>query len=148
MIRVEHMLPVARSRLVLIGEDKPLTEAASLLDDATRHMVVVCDGAGAMLGVITRTDIIRQIRHCQGCACTTACTAVMSKDVICCHADDWLHAVWARMKGMGLQSVPIIDAERRPIGLVSARDAMELLVTEIKHEEELLRDYVMCVGYR
>ena len=146
MIRVKDMLPVARSRLVLIGDDKQLTEAASLLADATPHMVVVCDGAGTMLGVITRTDIVRQIRHCHGRACTTACTVVMSKDVVCCHADDWLHEVWARMKSMGLQSVPIIDAERRPIGLVSARDAMERLLTEVEHEEEFLRDYVSDTG--
>ncbi len=148
MIRVEDMLPVARNRLVLIGEDRQLTEAASLLSDAARHMVVVCDSAGTMFGVITRTDIVRQIRHCHGCACTTACAVVMSKEVVCCHADDWLQEVWATMKGKGLQSVPIVDAERQPIGLVSARDAMELLLTEVKREEELLRDYVMCVGYR
>ena len=142
------MLAVARSRLVLIGGNRQLTEAASLLSDPARHMVVVCDSAGAMLGVITRTDIVRQIRHCHGYACTTACTVVMSKEVLCCHVDDWLHEVWATMKGKGLKSVPIVDAERRPIGLVSARDAMEFLLTEVKREEELLRDYVMCVGYR
>lgn len=148
MIRIDNLLAKVRDRLLLIGEDRQLTEAASLLSDDTRHMVVVCDRSGAMAGIITRTDIVRQIRHCQGCACTTACTAVMTRNVISCKAKDWLHEVWSIMKEKGLQSVPVIDAERKPIGLLFARDALEMLLSEVEHEEELLRDYVMCVGYR
>ena len=52
------------------------------------------------------------------------------------------------MKSKALQSVPIVDAERRPIGLVSARDALELLLSEVEHEGELMKEYVNCVGYR
>ncbi|RUU55771.1 CBS domain-containing protein [Mesorhizobium sp. M2C.T.Ca.TU.002.02.1.1] len=148
MIRIDNLLAKVRDRLLLIGEDRQLTEAASLLSDDTRHMVVVCDRSGAMAGIITRTDIVRQIRHCQGCACTTACTAVMTRNVISCEAKDWLHEVWSTMKEKGLQSVPVIDAERKPIGLLFARDALEMLLSEVEYEEELLRDYVMCVGYR
>jgi CBS domain-containing protein len=148
MIRVDNLLAKIRDRLILIGDDRQLTEAASLLSDDTRHMVVVCDSAGAMVGVITRTDIVRQIRHCQGCACTTACTAVMTRNVVSCEPNDWLHEVWSTMKEGGLYSVPVVDAERKPIGLLSARDALEMLLSEVEYEEELLKDYVMCVGYR
>ena len=42
----------------------------------------------------------------------------------------------------------MVDAERKPIGLLFARDALEMLLSEVEYEEELLRDYVMCVGYR
>ena len=43
---------------------------------------------------------------------------------------------------------PIVDGERRPIGLVSVRDALELLLSEVEHEGELMKEYVNCVGYR
>lgn len=148
MIRIENLLATARDRLLVIGDDRQLTEAASLLSDDARHMVIVCDGIGAMVGVITRTDVVRQIRHCQGCACTTACTAVMTRNVVSCEANDWLHEVWSTMKERGLHSVPVVDVERKPIGLLLARDALEMLLSEVEYEEELLKDYVMCVGYR
>jgi len=148
MIRIDNLLEKTRDRLLLIGDDRQLTEAASLLSDDARHMVVVCDSVGVMVGIITRTDIVRQIRHCQGCACTTACTAVMTRNVVSCESGDWLHEVWSTMKERGLQSVPVADAERKPIGLLFARDALEMLLSEVEYEEELLRDYVMCVGYR
>jgi CBS domain-containing protein len=147
MIRVTQMLPDARSRLFLIEDDRPLTDAASLLADTTRHMVLVCNRNGVMVGVVTRTDIVRQIRHCEGCACTTPCVEVMTREVTSCCPDDSLHEVWATMKSKSLKGIPIIDAERRPIGLVLARDALEMLLSEAEHEGELLKEYVNSVGY-
>lgn len=148
MIRVESILPVARDKLLLIADDSQLTEAASLLAEVNRHMVVVCDGGGRMVGVVTRTDIVRQIQHCEGCACTTKCTEVMSAPVVSCQPGDWLPDIWTMMKQKGLQNIPVVDAETRPVGLLSARDALERLLLEAEYEEELLKDYVMCVGYR
>ena len=148
MIRVESILPIARDRLLTIHARVQLTEAAESLTQSARHMVVVCDDARRMVGVVTRTDVVRQIGHCQGCACTTACATVMTRKVFWCRPDDWLHEVWAVMKDKGLRSVPIVDSERRPLGLLSARDALEMLLSEVVHEEELLKDYVMSGGYQ
>jgi hypothetical protein len=44
--------------------------------------------------------------------------------------------------------IPIIDHERRPLGTLSARDVLQILLGETEHEEYLLRDYVMGIGYR
>lgn len=60
MIFVEKILANARDRLVTIGADLPVTEAAELLYDSNCRMVVVCD-VGGIIGVVTRTDVVRQI---------------------------------------------------------------------------------------
>ncbi|MCB1446080.1 MAG: CBS domain-containing protein [Rhizobiaceae bacterium] len=148
MTRIETVLPAARRRLLRIGDDRQLTEAAALLSEPNRHMVVVCNRAGAMVGIVTRTDIVRQIRHCRGCACTAACAMVMTTQVISCQPDDRLQDVWSLMRDKGFQSVPIVDTRNKPIGLLSAADALERLLSDVEYEEELLKDYVMCVGYR
>jgi CBS domain-containing protein len=148
MIQIKNLLPVVRRHLLIVNDDEQLTKAAALLSDAASHMAVVCDRDGVMVGVVTRTDIVRQIQHCQGCACTTACSAVMSREVAFCTPDDWLQDVWSTMKGKRLQSVPVVDKERKPLGLLFAEDALESLLSQVEYEEELLRDYVMCVGYR
>jgi hypothetical protein len=51
------------------------------------------------------------------------------------------------MKERHLKNVPILDPTSRPIGVLNARDALEALLGEREYEEELLREYVMCVGY-
>ena len=147
-IGVERILPAARDRLVTVGQECRLTEAARLLSAPGRQMVIVCDGAGIMAGVVTRTDIVRQMRHCRGCACTAVCAAVMTTDVVSCRPEDRLQDIWSTMKDRGLQNVPIVDPEGRPVGLLSAADAVQALLSEVEYEEELLKGYVMCVGYR
>lgn len=41
----------------------------------------------------------------------------------------------------------VIDSQSRPIGVLNARDALEVLLGEAEKEEVLLRDYVMGMGY-
>ena len=51
------------------------------------------------------------------------------------------------MKARGLKNLPVLDQHSRPIGVLNARDALEVLREEVEYEEVLLRDYVMCVGW-
>lgn len=144
---VEGILPAARERLITIGADAPLITAATLLRDLDADLVVVSDADGALAGVITKTDIVRQISHCQGAGCIAAASAVMTQAVIYCRPDNLLHEIWLIMKERHLKNVPILDRESRPIGVLNARDALEALLEELEYEELLLREYVMCVGY-
>jgi signal-transduction protein with cAMP-binding, CBS, and nucleotidyltransferase domain len=144
---VERLLPGARERLFTIGAEAPLMEAAKLLRVGT-DLVVVCGPGGVLAGVITKTDVVSRISQCQGSSCTTAALLVMTKDVLLCHPGDWLQDVWSAMKVRSLKNVPITDGDGRPVGVLNARDALQLLLEEAQDEESLLRDYVMCVGYR
>jgi CBS domain-containing protein len=144
---VQALFPVARSRLVMVANDAALIHAARLFRAGT-DLVVVCRPDGVLVGVITKTDVISRISECGGAACLAAASSVMVRDVVFCHASDRLHDVWSRMKHFGLKNVPIIDAQGRPLGVLNARDALQVLLQEVKDEESLLRDYVMGVGYR
>jgi CBS domain-containing protein len=144
---VERVLPIARERLITIRHNALLKDAAKLLCDTQGGLVVVCNSDGAMVGVITKTDVIRQISHCQGCACTTAAAAVMTQDVTYCHPSEMLHDVWLIMKERGFVHIPVIDQDFRPAGVVNARDALQALLVEADDEGLVLRDYIMGIGY-
>lgn len=145
---VRQMLPEARARLATIDIEAPVTRAAALMAQPHIDLVVVCDGAGTMVGVLTKTDIVGQIGHCKGASCMSEVQAIMTRDVVACAPDDWLHDVWSTMKARGLQRVPVVDDARRPVGIVYAGDALQNLLRETQNQESLLRDYVMTVGYR
>ena len=88
MILVEKIVPVARERLVRVREDALLAEVARFLDGKHINLVVVCDNSGAMVGIVTRTDVVRQMALCQGCGCTATAATVMTKDVTFCRPGD------------------------------------------------------------
>lgn len=43
--------------------------------------------------------------------------------------------------------MPVFDAARHPPGVLAARDVLEKLLDDREHEERLLMDYVMAMGY-
>jgi CBS domain-containing protein len=144
---VDRLLPIAQQNLATIVDRAPFIEAARLLRDAGTDIVAVCTPDGVLAGVITKTDVVGQIGHCQTQSCTTPASSVMSRDVIVCEPSELLSDVWSIMKERKLKNVPIVDTKSRPIGMLNARDALQLLLEEVEDEELLLRDYVMCVGY-
>jgi CBS domain-containing protein len=148
MILVETIMPVARQRLVTIGDNAPLTEAAKFLDGRHINLVVVCDNRGAVVGVITRTDIVRQMSLCLGRGCTSPAATVMTRDVIYCRPSDSLEDVWSIMKERKLLHVPIVGEDLRPLGVINARDALLALLEGSEYESSLMRDYVMGIGYQ
>ena len=145
---VSSIEAATRSRLVAVREGALLLEVARLLSDTQISLIVVCDAVGAMIGVITKTDIVQRVGHCLGAACTATAAKIMTRDVTFCSDTDCLPDVLSNMQARGLVHVPVFDAERKPSGVVNARDALRELWAEGQYEEALLRNYVMGVGYR
>ncbi len=147
-MKVEAILPTASKRLATIKTDALLVDAARLLKSPQRNLVVVCDDAGRMAGVITKTDIVGRISNCSGFSCTTAAANVMTREVTFCRPDDWVHDVWSVIKQHGLKNIPVVDQGHLiPLGVLNAKDALQALLEDTQYEEQLLRDYVACVGY-
>lgn len=144
---IDRLLPIAATRLVSIAGDAPTIEAAKLLLERRTDIVAVVREDGVLSGVLTKTDIVRQMSQCHGAGCCAAVSAVMTAGVVLCHPTDLISAVWFTMKDRGLKNIPVVDQDRRAIGVVNARDALQILRTEVEQEEILLRDYVMGIGY-
>ncbi|MBB5214948.1 CBS domain-containing protein [Parapusillimonas granuli] len=145
---VRTVLETARKHLVTIPDAAPLVEAARLLSEREAGLLVVCGADGRMRGVITKSDVVRQISHCQGCSCTTMIADVMSKELVVCRPEDRLHDAWLLMKDHGLKQLPVSNDAAEPLGLLSVSDTLEALIKDSEYEESLLRDYVMGIGYR
>ncbi len=148
MIKIESVLPAARARLATIGIEATLVEAASLLTDPEHNLIVVSDDHGKISGVVTKTDIVARISQCAGARCDVAVKHVMTRDVVACHPNDWLEEVWRIFNARRFKNIPVIDAEHTPLGILNVRDALQALLEDVQYEEQLLRDYVMGVGYR
>ncbi len=146
--RVNSICETTRSRLATASVNSRLVDVAKLLSSSDVSLVVVCDRDGAMAGIITKSNIVKQIGQCHGAGCMIPASQVMVCDVTYCGSDDSLADVLSSMAERGFVHVPVLDEQSRPIGVVNARDALRALLTEEEYEESLLRDYVMGVGYR
>jgi signal-transduction protein with cAMP-binding, CBS, and nucleotidyltransferase domain len=143
---VESLLGTAAKRLVAVNDDIALIDAARPLSQLNVDLVVVCKPDGELAGVISKTDVVREI--CIGSGPNTTASQVMARDVVLCYSTDLLSDVWDTMKARRLKNLPVVGTDMRPIGVLNARDVLETLMQEAQYEEGLMRDYVMSVGYQ
>ncbi len=111
VIRVESILPAASKRLITIRDEARLMDAAKLLREPGADLVVVCNADGSMAGVISKTDIVRQISLYRESEPGTAASTIMTRKVVSCRPGDLLHDVLTTMKEQRLKNVPILDQE-------------------------------------
>ena len=139
---------VARSRLLTVGAEALLVDVAALLSSAQISVVVVCDAAGTAMGIITETVLVKRLGLGQANFFTTKAAEVMTREITVCALDEVLADVLAMMHTRGLIHVLLVDADNRALGVVNARDGLRALLAAGNHEEELLRNYVMGIGYQ
>ncbi|MCF7701624.1 CBS domain-containing protein [Loktanella sp. M215] len=144
---VEGLLQTASERLVTIREDARLIEAAKLLSAQT-DLVVVCDGDGILRGVVTKTDVVRQISTCQGATCMCPVSTVMTGDVASCRGADQLKSVSELMQQRHLKNIPAVDADNPPVGVLTAQIILRALLGDAEYEEAQMIDFVKGIGYR
>jgi len=148
MILVKHILDSARKRLAVLSREASLIDAAQILANRDTPLVVVCDGDGIAVGVISTSHVIKVLATAGADALSFNAGAIMTKPVLSCHVDESLQQVWAVMNSRTLPCAPILDDEGRAQGVMHARDVAMALLDEVNYEEVLLRDYVMGVGYQ
>jgi CBS domain-containing protein len=98
----------------------------------------VCDGS-RLQGMITDRDIaVRAVAN--GRDADTRVREVMSEDVIWCSEDDDTQDVLGRMGDRQIRRIPVVDANRNLVGIVSLGD---LAIEDVENVDEALRNISM-----
>ena len=145
---VSSIEALARSRLLTVFADTRIVEVAARLSGTQISVVVVCDEAGAAVGTITETLLIRHLGLGQADFFATRAGDVMMQEFTTCAPHELLSDVLATMHARSLIYVLLVSANGQPLGVLNARDGLRALLAAGNHEEALLRDYVMGVGYQ
>jgi CBS domain-containing protein len=148
MALVKHILEAAQKRLAVLSREASIVDAARILANRDTPLIVVCDGDGIAVGVISPSHVVNALATAGVDALGLNAGAIMTKPLLCCHVDENLQQVWAVMNSRTLPCAPILDDDGRAQGVLHARDVAIALLDEVTYEELLLRDYVMGVGYQ
>lgn len=99
-----------------------LEHAASLLWRQNIGCLPVVGDDGRLIGMLTDRDIAIAA-FLQGAPLRSiTVSSVMAKEVLTCHADDEIDAVVDALIAHRLRRIPVIDADRRVVGIVSLND--------------------------
>jgi len=145
-MRIEQLNAMTSARLMVIHVDATPHAAAASFSEPGIGLVVVCHQSGQAAGVLTKSDLVRHLAHPDGRETTVA--RLMSRPIVSCTLDDDLHSVWQTMAAQGLQNVPVLGADGKPLGILDIRDAMKALFEQEECQERLLTNYIAGIGYQ
>ncbi len=97
-------------------------EAARLMWTNDCGIIPVVDAEGRLKGVITDRDICIAALMAGKTLAAMPVGEVMSHDIATVQADADLAEVHARMRERRVRRIPVVDAEERPVGIVSLND--------------------------
>ena len=103
-----------------------LDHAARLMWEFDCGIVPVVDEDGRLAGVITDRDVC-MAAYTQGrTLASIPITTAMARNVIAGHAGDPIEQVEELMRANQIRRLPVLDADDRPVGLVSLNDLARL----------------------
>lgn len=103
--------------------------------------LVVVDHAGAIAGVISERDIVREIAR-RGCGILTQPVATaMTRNVVTAAPSDTVDDALARMTDRRIRHLPVVvDGQLK--GMVSIGDLVKIKISAVQAKAEALRSYI------
>jgi CBS domain-containing protein len=102
-------------------------EAIGRMLERRQACVLIVDGDGRLTGILTERDVLTRVAGAGRDARRTALRDVMTPSPEALGARDRIALAMHCMSVAGYRTVPLVDAERRPIGVVTVSDVIRWL---------------------
>jgi CBS domain-containing protein len=112
---------------VRLEEDTTIEAALATMLARDAVAVVTVDGEGRLHGIATDRDLLKRVYDVGRSAAGTRLGEVVTRDAEALKPDDRLCYAVNRMMALGCRTMPVVDAERRPVGLITVDDIVKWL---------------------
>jgi CBS domain-containing protein len=145
-MQVRHILHDKGRNVIAIAESATLAEAARALAQNRIGAVLVFEKNGGLVGILSERDVVRAIADDGSLALGRGVGAYMTKNVITCTEGDTVEALMEMMTRGRFRHVPVLDDQRKLMGLISIGDVVKSRIAETVHEAESLRVYISATA--
>jgi len=118
---------LAPSEPICLPATATVHEAITKMLANRRAAVVIVDGDGRLIGIFTERDVLTRVVGQSRDVQSTTLAEVMTRDPEALSPQDRICFAVNRMNNAGYRTVPLVDAERRPIGIVTVSDVVKWL---------------------
>jgi CBS domain-containing protein len=112
---------------VSLRETATVSEAIERMLARRQAGVLVVDADGRLIGIFTERDVLTRVAGLQRDPQKTRLAEVMTRDPEALTAADRIAFAVHCMSVAGYRTVPLVDADRRPIGVVTVNDVIRWL---------------------
>ncbi|MFN4025557.1 MAG: CBS domain-containing protein [Hyphomonas sp.] len=138
---IEQILNDKGREVVTLRADHTLREAAKLLDERRIGAVVALAEDGAIVGVLSERDIVRQVARQGGAALDMPVGEAMTRAVITVPAETPVDEALQLMTDRRIRHLPIVRNDRLT-GFVSIGDLVKWKIAETEAEAQAMKSYL------
>ncbi|HEV2053865.1 MAG TPA: CBS domain-containing protein [Methylomirabilota bacterium] len=120
---------LAPAEPVCLRETATVTDAAHRMLQAHQAAVLVVDAGGRLTGIFTERDLLTRVIGRGLDPKGTALSAVMTPNPEVLSLRDRVAYAVHCMSVAGYRTVPLVDADRKPVGIVTVSDVIRWLAT-------------------
>ncbi len=125
-----------------IRPDETLGAAVELLRDKRIGALVVTDGNGGLIGILSERDIVRKLAETPGQTLPQRVMSVMTEAVETCAPEDSLVSVLQRMTAGRYRHMPVVD-DTKLVGMVTIGDVVTHRLTQLEQEALHLKQLIV-----
>lgn len=123
----QHRLHEVMSTPVLTASGGlSLKDAVDRMYEARVSSIVGVDEMGRAIGILTERDLLRILSTEGARGLDTTLGQVMSRPVAAVDGDSFVYVALGKMNRMGLRHLVVVDADSRPIGMVTGRALLKV----------------------
>lgn len=138
---IDQILNDKGREIISVKADSSLEEAARTLDSKRIGAVVALGESGAIVGVLSERDIVRQVaRNGQG-ALQMRVGDAMTRDVITIESSTKLEDAMQLMTDRRIRHLPVFRNDRL-VGVVSIGDLVKWKIADAEAEAEAMKSYL------
>ena len=112
---------------ICLGETATVAEAIACMLERRQAGVLIVDATGRLAGIFTERDVLTRVAGAGRDVTRTVLHDVMTANPEALSAADRIAYAVHSMSVAGYRTVPLIDADRRPVGVVTVSDVIRWL---------------------
>jgi CBS domain-containing protein len=144
-VKIDRLLDKKGREVVTVPPSFAVTDAARLLMEHNIGSLVVAED-GEVQGIFTERDVLRLVARDSGRMETLRVEEAMTRDVIVGLPGDSLDYVMDVMSRNRIRHLPIVD-DGWLQGILSVRDVVNAMRTNVETENRYMRDYIQGKVY-
>ncbi|MEM9495988.1 MAG: CBS domain-containing protein [Pseudomonadota bacterium] len=140
-MKVDQILAAKGADVYAVRADDRIKDAVALLTDKNIGAVMVKDGAGKVVGILSERDIVRRLNDVGPEALSTPVSESMTANPVMCAPDATVDDLMGQMTDRRIRHMPVTEGGEL-VGMVSIGDVVKRKIEAAEQEAQALKEYI------
>jgi CBS domain-containing protein len=140
-MKIRDILKVKGSQVHSIGPHQSVLDAVALLNEHRIGALLVRAASGAVVGLISERDVLRECLHRSAELGRIIVANAMTRDLIVCVPDDDVDYAMGIVTKNRVRHLPVMDGDE-VAGMISIGDLVKACLAEAQYENRYLKEYI------